>query len=171
MAERRFVRRDEKVSFMDIGDGVYRRMKFFTAMGEDKNPIEHTRRYTDESFERVDVVGISAGISFSMDQRLGDPVHEIIVDIFDNEKLGDDASIRILSVDFTKPIESEDLTIGYAAKRRDFSLIPGSEGGDAEAYSYEGSLRVKGETDNGEAVFTLDAPIGHLEECSFVEGV
>lgn len=171
MNNKRFVRRNEKVNFMEVAKGEFNRMKFFTAMGEEKNPMEYSRQYVDEAYERVDVVGISSGVSFSMDQRTNDEVHEIIVDIFENEKLGDDATVTILSVDFTKPIELTEDGTAYKAKKRDFSVIPGSEGGEAEVYSYEGTLRAKGATIDGFAIFDSDAPIDELETCTFQEEV
>ena len=169
MSDKRFVRRNEKVNFMEVANGEFNRMKFFTAMGEEKNPMEYSRQYVDEAYERVDVVGISSGVSFSMDQRTNDEVHEIIVDIFEKEKLGDDATVTILSVDFTKPIELTEGGVAYKAKKRDFSVIPGSEGGEAEVYSYEGTFRAKGATIDGIAVFDSDAPTDELETCTFQE--
>lgn len=168
MSNKRFVRRNEKVNFMEVNKGEFSRMKFFTAMGEEKNPMEYSRQYVDEAYERVDVVGISSGVSFSMDQRTNDEVHEIIVDIFENEKLGDDATVTILSVDFTKPVELDE-GVAYKAKKRDFSVIPGSEGGEAEVYSYEGTFRAKGATVDGIAIFDNDAPTDELEKCIFQE--
>lgn len=167
MSEKRFVRRSERVNFMQTDEDTYSRMKFFTAMSEEKNPIEYSRQYVDEAYERVDVVGISTGVSFSMDGRTNDEVHKIVIDIFEKEKLGDDASVTILSVDFTKEVEDVEGGVGYEAKKREFSVIPESEGGDAEVYSYEGSLRAKGTTVKGVAIFAEDTPIGNLEECSF----
>lgn len=167
MSNERIVRRNEKVSFMDIGNGEFKRMKYFTAFEEEKNSEEYSRKYTDESFERVDVVGISSGVSFTLDQRLNDPVHEVIVDIFDKDKLGEDSIVTIVSVDFTKELETEGPGKTFEAKKRTFSLIPGSEGGQAEAYSYSGTLRTQSETEYGVAIFTEDKPNSQLENCTF----
>ena len=170
MEKQRFVRRSEKVNFMKTGENAYNRMKFFTAMEEEKNPLEYSRQYVDESFERVDVTGISSGVSFSMDERTNDPVHDVIVDIFENEKLGSDATITILSVNFTKevPVEEGEEGVAYEAKERVFSLIPESEGGEAEVYTYSGTLRAQGSTKQGTAVFAKDAPADQLDECTFL---
>lgn len=170
METQRFVRRSEKVNFMKTSDDTYNRMKFFTAMEEEKNPLEYSRQYVDESFERVDVTGISSGVSFSMDERTNDPVHEVIVDIFENEKLGSDATVTILSVNFTKevPVEEGDSGVAYEAKERVFSLIPESEGGESEVYTYSGTLRAQGSTKHGIAVFAEEAPTDQLEECTFL---
>lgn len=171
MNKKRFIRRNEKVNFMEVATGEFNRMKFFTSMGEEKNPMEYNRQYVDESYERVDVVGISSGVSFSMDQRTNDELHEIIVDIFENEKLGDDATVTILSVDFTKSVELTEDGAAYKAKKRDFSVIPGSEGGEAEVYSYEGTFRAKGATIDGFAIFDSNEPVDELETCAFQEEV
>lgn len=164
MSNRRFVRRSEKVNFMELEDGSFARMKNFTSMGEDKNAEEYSRVYVDEDFETVDVTGISTGVSFSMDQSINDPVHEVIVSIFDEEKLGSDSSVTIVSVDFTQKIVDELEGVAYKAKRREFSLIPESEGTEDQAYSYDGTFRVKGVTEHGKAIFEVDKPISLLNE-------
>lgn len=164
---KRFVRRSEKVNFLKV-DTEYVRMKNFKSMGSEKNPIEYTRQYIDEPFEVTDIVGLSPSIAWEMDQRLNDPAHELIVDIIDNEKLGDDASVTILSVDFTKPVGTDGTE--FEAKERNFSLIAGSEGGELEAYTYDGTFRAKGSTVSGVATFATAGPINELESCTFTEG-
>lgn len=91
------------------------------------------------------MVGISAAIEFGFDQYRNDTVHEFVVDIIDNEKIGTDATITILVVDFTKPGTAEG---EFKAQKRDYSIIPNTEGGSLDAYTYEGSFKVKGDKED-----------------------
>lgn len=136
----RFLKRSDKVAYLKTGDNEYHRMKGFTALTKNFNPEEYARKYVDETFETTDVVGISVSLDFEFDQRKNDPVHQVLVDIIENEKLGDDASVTILSVDF-----SEEDGEGFKAVEREFSVIPESGGDGTEFYKYGGSFMVKGE--------------------------
>ena len=141
----RLVQRADKVSFMKVED-AYHRMKGFTTLSTSKNPKEYTRQYVDEAFETSDVVGISAAIEFGFDQMLGDPVHDHMVHIIDEELLGADATVDILTVDFTKPVVD-----GYEARLRSWAVIADTEGDSFDAYTYTGSFRVKSSPIKGEA--------------------
>ena len=66
------VKRSDKVAYYGI-PGVnnavtYTRMQGFTETTKSKNPIEYSRQYVDESFERSDVTGYSTAMSFAFDQ-------------------------------------------------------------------------------------------------------
>lgn len=139
MTEKRLIQRADKVAFAKIADTYYR-MEGFTSLATNKNPKEYTRQYVDQIFETTDVVGISASMDFGFDQYTGDPVHDYIVDIIDNEKIGTDAGIEIMAVDFSKPGENEG---EFHAKKREYSIIPNTEGGSMDAYTYEGTFKVK----------------------------
>jgi hypothetical protein len=131
-------------------------MKGFDDITTSKNPREYSRQYVDEEFEQTDVVGYNPSISFGFDRFLGDAVHNDMVDIFNNEKLGQDAVRPIVMVD----MESED---NYAIKR-DFAVIAENEGSGTELYKYSGILRVK-----GEKVFGSCSSDDNWETCVFVE--
>lgn len=162
MAEviRKLVKRADKVAFMKI-DEKYSRMQGFTGMSTNKNPKEYTRQYVDAIFETTDIVGISASIDFNFDQYIGDPVHDKLVDLIDNEVIGTDAVVEILVVDFTKKSGS-----GYEARTRKYAVIPNTEGGSLDAYTYEGTFRVNGSTKFGIAQAT---DLG-ATEATFTEG-
>lgn len=146
-----FTPRSSKVAFMEVENGTFYRMKGFTALSTNRNPKEYTRQYVDEPFETTDVVAISTSMEFTFDQMQNDPVHEKMVDIIDGEKIGDDAVVTIVVVDFTR----QGATTGsYKAVKRDFVLIPGTEGDSVDAYTYSGTLRAKGEKVEGEATST-----------------
>ena len=149
---------------MDTAEGTFNRMKGFTALSTSKNPIEYTRKYVDETFETTDVVGMSTSMDWTMDQLKDDPVHDKIVDIIDSEKIGDDAVVTLLTVDFTQ----EGTTAGtFKEKKRTFTLIPGTEGDGAEAYTYSGTFRVKSEKVDGE-VTSID---NFKTSCTFTASI
>lgn len=147
----KILKRSEKLAFYGVpsangGDPAYTRMRGFTELAMSKNPTEYSRKYVDEKTERNDVVGYSPSISFAFDKFSEDAVHIDMVEITDNEATGADAVRSIVIVDTTKQTGD-----GYYAQKRDFSVIPDSEGNDAEAYTYSGSLKANGEVITGTA--------------------
>ncbi len=139
----KILKRSDKLAFYGIDD-TFMRMRGFTDFSMSKNPSEYTRKYVDEETERNDVVGYNPTISFAFDRFSEDPVHADMVGIADSEAIGADAVRSIVIVDITKPAES-----GYNAQKRDFSVIPDSEGSDSETYTYSGSLKANGAVVNG----------------------
>lgn len=157
------VKRSKKVAFYGVptenSDGKtyqFYRMKGFESISTAKNPKEYSRQYVDEEFEQTDVVGYTPTISFGFDRFEGDAVHEDIISVFDDEKLGADAIRPIIMVD-TEDGES-------SAIKRDFLVVAENEGSGTDLYKYEGSFRVKGEKIAG--VATTD---DNWQTCSFVE--
>lgn len=147
------VKRHEKVAFMEVktkGSGTkIVRMKGFTALSTKSNAKEYSRQYVDEPFETTDVVGISVSQDFDFDQTKGNEVSDFLVDIIENEKLGADAIVNIIQVDFTSPVASED---GYFhAVKRAFSVVADSRGDGTDAYKYSGTFKVAGDRIAGKA--------------------
>ena len=140
------VKRSGRLPFYEV-DGSLCRMQGFTELSTSKKPIEYSRRYIDEDFERNDIVGYSTQISYSFDMFSGDKVHEDIARIADNELLGTEAVRSIVLVDFTKP--SGD---GYVAAKREFTVLPDSEGDSTDAYTYSGAMKAAGTPVHGIAV-------------------
>lgn len=149
------IKREDKKAFWGIpstteGSQTFTRMKYFTELSGSKNPIEYSRRYIDESAESTDVTGYSSSWSFSFDEYVGDNVLEDIVNIIDNEKLGNDARREIVFVNFKKPTQND----SFEAVKRTFSVIGDSEGGSTDAYTYSGNLKVVGTMVKGTAAIT-----------------
>jgi hypothetical protein len=146
----RIVKRSDKLAFYGIpqedGSYIYARMTGFTDISMSKNPKEFTRQYVDEDFEQTDIVGFSPAVSYSFDQYQQNMVHEDIINISDNELVGDEAVRPIIMVDMTKKHATEN---AYRAIKRDFSIIPESEGRGTDAYIYSGRFKVKGEKTAG----------------------
>lgn len=144
MAERKLVKRSDKVSFLGCINGeteTFNRMRGFTTLSGSKNPSEYSRRYVDEEFETTDVTGYSPSIDFGFDQYIGDLVHEEMVEILDGEKLGTEARRNIVTVDFSQPIGEEG---SYKAVKREYAIIGDAEGDSMDAYTYGGTFRATG---------------------------
>lgn len=159
-AVEKLVLRSKKVAYMETSTGVYTRMTGFTSMPKSTNPQEYTRKYVDNDFETTDVVGMSTSIDYAFDQYEGNAVHDLLVEIADEEKLGDDAVVSIVVVDFTDPGESND----YTAVKRSFATIPEGDGDGTDAYVYTGTFRVRGERIKGTATSS-----DNWATCTFVE--
>lgn len=142
----KILKRSDKVAYYKIND-KYVRMRGFTDFSMSKNPTEYSRKYVDEKSERNDVVGYNPSISFAFDRFSDDEVHADMVSIADNEAVGADAVRSIVIVDMTEETET-----GYAAKMREFSVIPDAEGNDSDTYTYSGSLKANGAVVSGVAV-------------------
>ena len=143
MADRKLVKRSDKVSFLGcIVDGTetFNRMRGFTTLSGSKNPTEYSRRYVDEEFETTDVTGYSPSLDFGFDQYVGDVVHEEMVDILDNEKLGTEARRNIVTVDFSQEAGEG----SYKAVKREYAIIGDAEGDSMDAYTYSGTFRSTG---------------------------
>lgn len=133
------VKRNGKVAFMDVSTtsiANFLRMTKFTEISKSKNATEYSRTYVDEDGEVTDVTGYSEEISYAFDLYKNNLVHQKIVDITDNEKTGNDALVKILTIDFSKPSGN-----GYEARLRTYSIIPDAEGDSTDAYTYSGAFR------------------------------
>lgn len=145
--------RSDIVAFLQIpAEGVptYKRMQGFTSFSVSKNPREYSRQYVDESQEQTDVTGYSPSIEFGFDKYAGNPVHDYIAEIIDNEIIGTAAVISILLVDLTKDGAADN------AQLRPYAVIANTEGDGTDAYTYSGTFAVKGSRQWGKAVVSED---------------
>ena len=153
MADRKLIKRSDKVSFLGcISEGIetFNRMRGFTTLSGAKNPTEYSRRYVDEEFETTDVTGYSPSLDFGFDQYSGDPVHDEMVKILDGEALGTEARRNIVTVDFSQEAGEG----SYKAVKREYAIIGDAEGDSMDAYTYSGTFRSTGKRIVGTA--TLD---------------
>ena len=143
MAGRKLIKRSDKVSFLGCiseGTETFNRMRGFTTLSGAKNPTEYSRRYVDEEFETTDVTGYSPSLDFGFDQYSGDPVHDEMVKILDNEALGTEARRNIVTVDFSQEAGEG----SYKAVKREYAIIGDAEGDSMDAYTYSGTFRSTG---------------------------
>lgn len=132
-------------------------MHGFTDMGKSANPSEYSRRYVDERTERSDVTGYAPEIGYGFDQTKGDKVQQVIVDITDDELTG--KKVTIVTVDFSQEGATANT---YVARKREYSVIPDSDGDSTDAYTYSGSFKAAGDIVKGTASST-----DNWETCSF----
>lgn len=131
---------------------TYHRMQGFTTLTTSKNPKEYTRQYVDEDHEQTDVVGYSPSIAYTFDRYAGNEVQDDIVRITNQELTGSEALVDILVVD-TSDAQSGG---SCSAVKRAYAVIPDSEGDSADAYTYSGNFKVKGDRELGTATLSED---------------
>ncbi len=154
------LKRSDKLAFLGVNDGetvTYHRLVNFTEFSVSKNPVNYSRQYVDEDFERNDVVSYAPSISYSFDYDNENPAHTAIVSITDGEMVGDDALIDIVLVDLSSQTDG-----GCTAALRQWSLIPDKEGSDSDAYDYNGTFRA-----NGKNVIGIASSTDDWQSCSF----
>lgn len=148
----KIVKRSDKLTFFGVKDAegavTYHRMRGFNELTVQKGPIEYSRHYIDEEFEQTDVVGYSPAISYSLDQFTDDAVHNDLAAIAEQELVGDSAIRSIIMVDLSRKAAGG----SCPAVKRDFAVICDTEGDSMDAYTYSGTLKVKGEKVFGNAV-------------------
>ena len=162
----KLVKRSGKVAFMDVSTTQipnFLRMRKFTEISKSKNPTEYSRTYVDEDGEVTDVTGYSEEIAYAFDLYSGNLVHEKIVKITDDELTGDEALVKILIVDFSKPVGS-----GYEARLRTYSTVPDTEGDSTNAYTYSGAFRKNSKMSKGVATLNSDNTVATFTETEVV---
>ena len=139
------IKRSDKKLFYGVpgkdgGEPTFTRAKFFTELSISKNPVEYSRHYVDEESERTDVVGYSPSISYNFDDYAGDAILEDIVAITNGEMVGTDTHRTLVQVDFSRKVDG-----GFYAVKREYAVVPDSEGGSADAYTYGGTFKAVGD--------------------------
>lgn len=152
VGEQTLVTRNKKVAFYKVGD-KFLRMTGFTAMSKSANPKEYARQYVDETGEITDVTGYSPSIEYTFDQYTNNEVHKDIAEITEDEKTGSDAVREIVIVDMTSPVGENGNE--FEARKRLFAIVAGTDGDNADTYSYTGTLKSKSSSIKG--IATLDA--------------
>lgn len=153
-SKKKLVGRHKRVAFMDVtGDGeTYTRMTGFTSLSDGKNSTEYSRQYVDEASERSDVVGYAPSMDYEFDLYTNDAVQKKLATITDDELLGSDAQVTVVVVDLFDEKTGESTTC--TARKRDWSVIPDTEGDGTDALIYKGSLKAAGEIIKGTATTT-----------------
>ncbi len=144
--------RSDKVSFMNTGTGntkVFTRMQGFTELNKSSNLKTYSRQYVDEDFEREDATGFSTSITYKFDRIVGNPVHERLAQIADDELVGQ--KVEILTIDFKKEKNG-----AYEARLRTSTVLPDEEGDGTDAYSYGGTFRKASSYTSGTATVSDD---------------
>lgn len=150
-------KRSSKVAFYKTDESDnYVRMRGFKSLETSKNAEESESKYVDEDSKRTFVTGYNTSISYEFDLISEDAVHEDIVDITDNERIGEDAVRSIMVVDIATK----------SARVRNFTVVPDSEGGDENNYTYSGTFKANGELKQGKATVDADGLTATFTEAS-----
>lgn len=164
--EARLVGRHKRLSFMKTENETYTRMTGFTSLSESKESKEYSRQYVDEATERTDVVGYATGVEYEFDRHTNTPVHEKLSEIADDEIVGSDAQVEILTADLFEQVGSDEKAC--KARLRTYSVIPDASGDGTDALIYSGTLKAAGEITHGTATtsdgwktctFTAQTPV------------
>lgn len=164
--KKRLVGRHKRVAFMDVtGDGkTFTRMTGFTSMSDGKNSTEYSRQYVDEESERSDVVGYAPSMDYEFDLHTNDAVLKKLATITDDELLGSDAQVTIVVVDLFDEKTGVSSGTACTARKRDWSVIPDTEGDGTDALIYKGSFKAAGKITKGTATTT-----DNWQTCTFAE--
>ena len=158
----KLVGRHKRLPFMKVGtEGTYDRITGFTSLIEGKEAKEYARQYIDEATERTDVVGYATGIEYAFDRYTNNAVHEKIANITDDELLGVDAQVEIVSVD----VFEEKAGGKYPSRKRTYSVVPDTTGDGTDALIYSGNFKAVSEIVKGYCTTT-----DKWQTCTFVEG-
>jgi hypothetical protein len=144
--------RHEIVAFLGIKSGdtvVYKRMRDFEEMSTSRNAEKYEPKYVDEKNKRSMVTGYATSTSYKFDYDPENEVHEVIRDITINEKINTDAIVEIVTVNLAKP--ASEGGSDFEASRRKVSVVPNTDGDDANVMKYSGSFDACGELEKGTA--------------------
>ena len=137
------VMRDEKRAFYEIpGKSAFMLMEGFSSLSTSKSATEHGTKYVDERSSRTFVVGYEESSSYTFDRYDGNEVQDDIVTITDEEKIGKEATRRIIQVDMKTLTANGTQATG---RMRSYSVVPDSDGDDANVLTYSGTFKSNGE--------------------------
>lgn len=157
----KLVARAEMLSYMNTGTAETPAYELigegFTSMAESKNPKEYSRQYVHERTERTDIIGYAPSIAYSADTYTNNPVIAKVRKVTDEELIGTDAQVDIVSVN-----TFEGTAGAYVAYKRTYAIIPDAKGDGVEALIYSGNFKavsdiVKGTWNDTTKTFTADA--------------
>lgn len=151
------VQRYQRVAFMNTGTSenpTFTRMTGFTSMSNSKNAKEYTRQYVDEPGERSDVVGYAPSTDYAFDRDSENAVHKKIAAIHDGELVGNDTHVEILVVDLFDT--SSGSTENCVARKREYAVVPSTDGDSVDALTYSGSFKAVGKFEEGTATVSAD---------------
>lgn len=143
--------RADIVNFMGltVDATTYKRMTGFTDNGKSLNTETYERRYVDEKSSRKDVTGYATEIAYGFDRYTNNDVHDLIANVHDLEQTG--VVVPIVAVNFNKKGTTDDT---FKARRRNYSILPDSDGDGTDAYQYSGAFGANGDLEEGTATST-----------------
>lgn len=158
------IKKSDRVMFIEVEKSFYR-FKKMTNKENSFNAEDEEYQYVDMATKEKEVSGYapSTSIEFNVDNSI--MAQKPIVDVFEKELLGTAAEITACEVHL-----DEDYTEGNAptgakkAFKRNYTVIPDSDSGEAGPLSYSGDLSAKAEKIWGYATTT-----DNWQTCTFTE--
>ena len=140
--------RADIVNFMGltVDATTYKRMTGFTDNGKSLNTETYERRYVDEKSSRKDVTGYATEIAYGFDRYTNNDVHDLIANVHDLEQTG-----VVVPIVAGKKGTTDDT---FKARRRNYSILPDSDGDGTDAYQYSGAFGANGDLEEGTATST-----------------
>lgn len=128
----------------------------FTDLSTDFGANEDERHYVHEKTARTITTGFTKTISFAMDMYSTDPACLRVAKAFDEEQVGNDAEVEILTVKYFVKGEEAD---SYFAKRQKYSIAQGAEGegNGGNVYEHSGTFNALGDPVLGSWSGTIEA--------------
>lgn len=156
--------RADIVNFMGLTEeaNTFNRMTGFTDNGKSLNTETYERRYVDEKTSRKDVTGYAPEIAYTFDRYTNNLVHDKVAKVHDLEQTG--VIVPIVAVNFN---EKGTAANTFKARKRNYSILPDTDGDGTDAYQYSGTFGANGDLVEGTATsndnwktcsFTADTP-------------
>ncbi|MBQ2544725.1 MAG: hypothetical protein II557_00410 [Clostridia bacterium] len=144
------VKRADRQHYMNIGSAAnpvwYQIGEGFTEFAESKNAVSYQRRYIHEVTKRTDVTGYAPVIDYEFEVYTENPVIDRLRRIADEELVGEDAKVDVMTVDL---FDEGALPGCYRAYRRQYSVIPDESGKGTDALVYTGTMKGVGDVAAG----------------------
>ena len=144
------VKRADRQHYMNTGtaqDPVWSRIgEGFTEFAESKNAVSYQRRYIHEYTKRTDVTGYAPVIDYEFEVYTENPVIDRLRRIADEELVGEDAKVDVMTVDL---FDADTVPGRYKAYRRQYSVIPDESGKGTDALVYTGTMKGVGDIKEG----------------------
>lgn len=150
--EREIVLRANYLPFLecinDDGTSTFNRMEGFTDFGESKNPEEHDSAYVDEITKRTNIISYSSSFGYTFEEHKGQPVHEEIIKIEENEVVGKGAVRRVIVVNMNTVTGSGSGKLRAMARIRPYTIIPDSSAANQGVMTHSGNFKSNGEKED-----------------------
>ncbi len=140
--------RADIVNFMGLTEDAtkFNRMTGFTDNGKSLNPSTYERRYVDEKTSRKNVTGYATEVAYTFDRYTNNTVHDKVANVHDLEQVG--VVVPIVAVNFN---EKGNTANSFKARKRNYAILPDSDGDGTDAYQYSGSFGANGDLVEGTA--------------------
>lgn len=141
------IKKSQRVMFVGISDTFYR-LKKMTNKEVSYNAEDESYKFVDEETAQTEVSSYAPAIGFEFNVDSEVKAQDPISEVFEKEKIGEEAVIQGCDIFLDKPYTNADLADVSAnavvAFKREYTVIPDSESGESGPLVYSGELSAKG---------------------------